>query len=74
MDNYKPSKSTLHYYCILNCLSNNKDIIIVKPDKGSGNVILNKTDYQNMILMIKLSLKIIMTLLNNEKDNYKDIF
>ena len=33
-------------------LRNNKDIIITKPDKGSGVVILNRTDYINKMSVI----------------------
>ena len=30
---------------ILKILPNNKDIVILRPDKGSGTVILNRDDY-----------------------------
>ena len=49
IDNYKPSKSTLNKHNILKRLRNNNNIVIVKPDKGSGVVILNKPNYINMI-------------------------
>ena len=32
-----------------NKLRNNKNIVILKPDKGSGIVLLNKCDYNKMI-------------------------
>ena len=45
VNNYKPTKSTLKKHRILKQLRNNNDIVIVKPDKGSGVVILSKIDY-----------------------------
>ena len=43
--NYKPSKSALNKHRILKRLRNNKDIKILKPDKGNGVVILDKNFY-----------------------------
>ena len=60
--NYKPSKNTLTKHRILKNLRNNKDIIITKPDKGAGVVILNKNDY------IKMSHEII-----NDKAKFKQL-
>ena len=42
---------TMHKECFraINSLRNNDDIIIIKPDKGSGVVLLNKSDYANKI-------------------------
>ena len=34
------------------CLFQNKDIVICKPDKGSGVVVLNKADYEWKMLQI----------------------
>ena len=41
---YKPSKTTSRKHGILKRLIKNKDIIIIRPDKGSGVVILNRRD------------------------------
>ena len=46
---YKPTKSTLIKHGILKKLRSNDNIVIVKPDKGSGVVILNKSEYIVMI-------------------------
>ena len=40
---YKPSNASLKKHSILKKLRNNKDIIITKPDKGNGVVIMNRT-------------------------------
>ena len=44
---YKPQFSNLHnkFYETLQNLRQDKNIIILKPDKGNGIVILNKADY-----------------------------
>ena len=47
---YKPTKNTLKKYGILKRLRLNKDIVITRPDKGSGVVILDKTFYEEKIL------------------------
>ena len=39
--NYKPSSRILSQHCILRNLKKNKDIVITKPDKGNGVVILD---------------------------------
>ena len=39
---YKISKKTLEQYKVLKKLQQNSDIIITRPDKGFGVVILNK--------------------------------
>ena len=41
----KPSPRILHQHCILQNLTKNKDIIIAKPDKGNGIVILDQKLY-----------------------------
>ena len=38
--NYKPSPRMLRQHCVLRNLRKNKDIVITKPDKGNGVVIL----------------------------------
>ena len=40
---YKPSKNTLCTYKIIKTLRNNKDILITKPDKDTGVIIVNRT-------------------------------
>ena len=46
---YKVSKKTLNKHNILKKLQQNEGIVITKPDKGNGVVILNKSDYLNML-------------------------
>ena len=41
----RPSKTTLFKHGILRRLKNNKDIIICKPDKGNGVVIIDRSIY-----------------------------
>ena len=49
--NYKPSPCILRQHCILHrvILSKNKDIVITKPNKGNGVVILDRKLYNNAI-------------------------
>ena len=47
VSSYKASKATIHKHKVLKQLSRNKDIVITKPDKGNGVVILNRKDYDN---------------------------
>ena len=42
---YKPSVSTLKKHGILKRSPNNQEIVILRPDKGNGVVILNRKDY-----------------------------
>ena len=42
---YKPSKNTLCKHKIIKKPRNNKDILITKPDKGNGVIIVNRTIY-----------------------------
>ena len=42
---YKPSVSTLKKHGILKRLRNNREIVILRPDKGNGVVIMNRKDY-----------------------------
>ena len=49
---YKPSLNVLKKHGILKKLRLKKDIVILKPDKGNGVVILNRTDYVNQVLGI----------------------
>ena len=52
VNNYKPSKNTLKKHNILKKLRQNKDIVITRPDKGNGVVILNRKDYNDMMYEI----------------------
>ena len=49
---YNPSYSSLKKHSILKKLKNKKDIIITRPDKGNGVVIMNRSDYHHKILRI----------------------
>ena len=46
VQNYQPSRSTLIKHRILKKLRNDKETVILRPDKGSGVVVLNRTDYE----------------------------
>ena len=46
---YKSSLCILSKHCVLQNLRKNKDIIIAKPDKGNGVVILDRKLYDNAI-------------------------
>ena len=45
--NYKPSPRILRQHLVLQNLRKNKDIVITRPDKGNGIVILHKKLYDN---------------------------
>ena len=45
--NYKPSPRILRQHRVLRNLRKNKDIVITKPDKGNGVVILDRKLYNN---------------------------
>ena len=47
--NYKPSPCILRQHRILQNLKKNKDIVITKPNKGNGAVILDQKLYNNAI-------------------------
>ena len=46
---YKLSPCILRQHCILRNLKQNKDIVITKPDKGNGVVVLDRKLYNNSI-------------------------
>jgi len=52
--NYQPTKETLRKHKILHKLKKNKDIVITKPDKGSGVVVLNREEYNKGIYEVIL--------------------
>ena len=45
--NYKPTRAALKKHGILKKMRNNKDIVILRPEKGSGVVIMNKITYKS---------------------------
>ena len=47
ISSYRPSTADLKKHSILRSLRKNRDIVILKPDKGNGIVILNRTTYDN---------------------------
>ena len=47
--NYRPSPRILRQHHVLRNLRKNKDIVITKPDKGNGVVILDRKLYDNVI-------------------------
>ena len=47
--NYKPSPRILSQHCVLRNLRKCEDIIITKPDKGNGVVVLHRKLYDNAI-------------------------
>ena len=49
VNNYKPSKKIIEKHNILTKLRQNKDIVMTRPDKGNGVVILNRKDYNDMM-------------------------
>ena len=49
---YKPSKNTLRKHKILKKLRNNKGILITKPDKGNGVIIVNRAMYMSNLYEI----------------------
>ena len=44
---YRPTTADLKKHSILRSLRKNRDIVILKPDKGNGIVILDRTAYDN---------------------------
>jgi len=50
VNSYRPSQKDIKTREILNQLRKNKDIVVLKPSKGNGIVLLNKADYNKSIL------------------------
>ena len=46
---YKVSEKTLRKHRILKKLQTNKDIVITRPDKGNGVIIIDKSEYLKMV-------------------------
>ena len=51
-NSYKPSRDSLKKHGTLKKLKNNKDIVITKPDKGNGVVIMDRKSYIEKMLNI----------------------
>ena len=49
VNTYKSSKNTLRKHKIIKILRNNKDILIMKPDKGNGIIIVQRDIYVKFI-------------------------
>lgn len=52
VSSFRPSIKDLKQLRILKNLRNNKNIFILKPDKGNGIVIMNREDYEKEIFKI----------------------
>ena len=52
VNTYKPSKNTLRKHKIIEILRSNKDILITKPDKGNGVIIINRAIYMSSLYEI----------------------
>ena len=46
---YKPNKNSLKKHKVLEKLKSNENIVIIKPDKGNGVVIVDKQDYVKVV-------------------------
>ena len=60
--NYQPARAALMKHGILKKLRNNKDIVILRPDKGNGVVIMDKITYESK-----------MYELLNDESNFKEL-
>ena len=52
ISSYRPTIADLKKHSILRSLRKNRDIVILKPDKGNGIVILDSTAYDNGLFSI----------------------
>ena len=52
VSSFRPSQKDIKTYKNLNQLRRNKEIVLLKPDKGNGVVVLNRSDYNKGILDI----------------------
>lgn len=69
---YKPNYSTIKKYRIIKKLRNNNDIIIVRPDKGNGVVIIDKVVYlDKMYELVNDNTK--YKLLNNDPTKTREV-
>ncbi len=49
---HRPSPTDLKNHKTLKTLRKNKDIVILKPDKGNGVIVMNSSDYDSCVLKI----------------------
>ena len=69
--NYRPSLNTFKKHKILEKLRRNKDIVIIRPDKGNGVVVMHGVIYnQQMYALLNNKNK---TQQSYAKDSYRDI-
>ena len=52
VNNYKPTLHALKKHRILKRSVSNKDIVVLRPDEGSGTVVLNRNDYVSKLFDI----------------------
>ena len=52
ISNYRLSPDDIRKHKIIKRLQNNKNLVITRPDKGSGTVILDKVKYMNELRKI----------------------
>ena len=52
VSSYRPSAADLKKHKVLKELRKNRNLVILKPDKGNGVVVLDRLDYDNGILKI----------------------
>ena len=64
---YEPTKNSLKKHKVLKRLRENKNIVILRPDKGCGTVILNREEYvkKTVILDREEYVKKIYTIIND---------
>ena len=62
VNSFKPSNRDVQNHKMLKSFHKNKDIVILKQDKGNGLVILNKVDYIKGINEIR-----------NDKNKFKEV-
>ena len=52
VNQYKPSKNSLRKHKIIKKIRDNKDILITKPDKDNGVIIVNRAIYMSSLYEI----------------------
>ena len=52
VNTYKPSKNSLRKHKIIKKIRDNKDILITKPDKDNGVIIVNRAIYMSSLYEI----------------------
>ena len=76
VNSYKPTKHALRKHKILNKLGNNNDILITKPGKGDGVVIIDRIYHMSSMYEIvnNTSKSYDLILLSVEKTSFKDFY